>query len=764
MTTFEEAIKSGNGRLEFVWHVRGMPWAVTTSKEFATYLSSATTERRAMFGSDTYNAGANYFADEVDVWPLLEPPGPQTITNDDAMSALTGGTWTAKISDIPQTGASIWPHSARTSCVGLEGLQSLANPRIDRTIISARLGSALPKTETGLSFIDDSGSLLGTECAAASDADPLVLWIGSECMAITDGTTTSTTGTGKATYRGILGTVEQFHAPNRTLTGAPSLRIANAPLNGIQSRPYALYAFVYLPGSRADTVIGPAMVRHGKVSSNINYSNGMWSIECLPWWSWLDTDLTVPAANAPMAKYVLTRYGSDAFLDDYFPGFYDAHKKNFIARNPPHVVFREYDSATDTTSPDMTVWLCDEWESVTYDTVEDLENDICSEMTTASAADGFSRTYTRTPGGPACADLVDGDMCKIWGDLAVILQWGDYYRLPTQFFPDPADYPGLITGGFIYGKVAFDPPLFQPYWVAPFFPYKPLWPFSAGPWIDFPVVYGPGVAASMCSSWLSKVNWYTDEVNFPGVYHDVYSFNNMIESPWRQKPSYIVQWGWTKMTMPAPSDNKQLARVGYFPVPIDPVASEARLWVREDYSIQSLTAGSLMNLGTDDPEHPILSYDSTAINDLLGLELPSFSGWTSLGQFEVDDVGLGPVGNNYIVVGDLYETWDGEPTVVGIDTGDFDPNNKKYIVGQALIGYDQDSQSPLVPYDYWPLSQSFILEGDTLSEVFLAVLGHPGAGPTIAEAIQADHIPDYETIDWDLLDTMTSRRSQSIVS
>jgi hypothetical protein len=754
MTTFEEAIKSGTGRVEFVFHVRGMPWAATTSKDFADYLVGDAISRQAMFGADTYNGGANYFADDVDIWPILETPGLQTIANEDAMSALSGGNWTAKIADVPP-GAPAWPHSARTTIVGLEGLHAIANPRIDRSILSARIGSAFPKGEDILTLIDDAGGLLGTAADAASDASPLVLWVGGECMAAVDGSSSGTEGTAKVEYRGILGSVEQFHGPNKMLTSAPSLRVANAPLGGIQNRPYALFAFVYVDEGRSSTAIGPAMVRHGKVSSNISYSSGMWSVECLPWWSWLDTELTVPAVSAPMAKYVLSRYGND---EDMSAQLFQINR--FKDRNPAHVIFREYDSTTDTVSPLMEAWLCDEWESVTYDSIEDLEIDLCVAMTTESAANGFSWTYSRTNAGPGVSTLVDGDMVRIGGDLAVLLQWGDWIRDLDQYWPDLDTYPKLFyDANFLTAEMEFNALMVPQGFRAPHLPFKNFWISGQGYWDEVTTDVWT-VARQMCHSWNAKIRWRSPDLDYdwqPGMYLDKHSFANMTAAGQRKKPSYILQWGWSWITLPpwTGSAGGYYARVAAFPVPVDPDSGEARIWVRQDYDIQTITADSKITVGTDDPDNPILSFDGSGIGELLGIEPPSFAGFTSLGEATVDSVGAGGDATNYIVVKASTSLFNGSEIIKGLDNGQFDSSNRKYIVGQTLFGYNQDDPAPFVVPDHWPISQSFNLSGESLSEVFLAILGHPGAGPTVAEAIQADHIPDYTTIDWDMLDSMT---------
>lgn len=716
MTTFEEALANGTGRLEFVWHVRGMPWAVCTSKEFATHLAGDTTSRRAMFGSEKYDSDSRYFADYVDVYPFLEPPGPQTITNEDAMSALTGGTWTAQIADIPPWSAA-WTFSGRTSAAGLEGLQSIANPRVDTSILTGHISAALRKTETALSFDGDFGGRLGTACAAASDAAPIIVWIGGEAMSVTGGTSTGTTGTATIGARGILGSVEQYHGPNKTTFGAPAIRVANSPLGGIANRPYALWAFVFCTEGRSTSVIGPVLVRHGKVSSSVSFGNGEWSIECLPWWSWLDTEIDVTTVTAPLDKYILSRWRWDYLAESYGDSYSAVEKKKvFKGKHPPHAIVMEYVSLTDTWSR-YDVWLCLENEAVCYDTVLELEEAICAAMTTESAASGNTWTYEWSPVGPISHDLAEGDLYAVAGEIPILLGWKSITA---------ADGANVTISNSVNAD------------------------------------YIEEQRAVMLRDWMKRNTWgknlYDDYAEFMDgrwAWYDSEAIDEMGESitigesgfgfALSTKPAYILQWGWEDGTTTGGASVESFTKL--FSVPISTLdgLDKARIWINPDYDIQSIATDQRLQLGTYSTSHLIQRWPDP--------EDPTIS-FTTAAEFYAASIGAGGATANYIIVSDEINIGGVYPAFRGLDSGDSDYSEKKFQRGQTLFGF---SAGPLGEWDYWPISQSFDLKAEKLGTLFKGILGaNLAASDNVAEEIQADHIPWNDTIDWNQLDDMVS--------
>lgn len=709
MVAFAEALRGGLGRVEYIFHVAGMPWAVSTWQFPAGTLSSANLQ--TMFGSEHYNT-TSHFADVVDIWPFLQTPGPQMITNDDAMAKLDSGTWTAKISDLPP-GDPSWPFSARITASGLEGLQSIANPRIDRSIKSARIATTFPKLDTSLSFIDDDGGRLGTACAAASSAAPVVVWIGGEAMSVSGGTSSGTVGTATIEERGILGSVEQYHAPNKTLTGAPSIRVSDAPLNGIGNRPCNLWAVVL--DSSNSVISGPVKFRHGKVSGDISYDGGAWSVQVLPWWRWLDTELSVPACEAPMDKFVLSRWTEDEVDDHFWTG--DAAEL-FKNRNPPHIILCEYDSGTaDRTSVD--IWLCNEGTSVVYDTVAELEDAIITAM---NAASPHSWTYARSNIGPISADVVDDDVYSVGGDIPLLLQWGDWDRAVGQTWPTgPMTNSGfydVVTASYL-GPVRPDSNWFTSH------AYESVWAGANA-------INTPQKALEMQRNWISKIVW---DGSSGGAYYDAYSAGNSEFASPRPKPTYILQWGFAADTLGGTEFSWQQQPM--FPMPRE-AGGEARLYINQDYDVQGVDAASYVQIGSEDTDFPVLAaeYESYTVE-----------GWTSLSRALVASVGAGGASNNYLVLDSAegYQTASGNPAIRAIDCGGFDVNNLKFLVGQTLFGHE------LSNHDYWGISQTVDINSQYLSRIFKAILGHPVTA-SVPESIQADHVPDYDTIDWSSLD------------
>ncbi|MCP4640608.1 MAG: hypothetical protein GY851_09255 [bacterium] len=380
--TLTSALETGTAKVEYVFHVGGMPWAVHTSG--LTSISSA--YRRQMFGDEWYGV-AKYYANDVSLYPHLQTPGAQTVTMKDGVGTLDGGAWTAEILDLP-AGDSTFPHNQRTNIVGLEGVSAMANPRQDPTIGHADLWTAFGKAATTLSIDNDFADIIH-DGITAKGGDPYLLWIGGECVAAT----AEAAGSGYALdltvaggERGLFRSKKQSHHPRSVNTSAP-IKVCSAPLNGIAARPYYLWAI--LVDDDGTPIDDPHLLRHGKVGQQVSYQPGrsMWNVQCLPWWKWLDTDIHIDAFEGHLAKFTFSRPkdGGDT---------------------PPHMQLREWDSGAwgDT----LDIWLCGDGSAdavVTYDTIEELFNAIGDACTAASTADGTNDyVYDCSPVGPWSED------------------------------------------------------------------------------------------------------------------------------------------------------------------------------------------------------------------------------------------------------------------------------------------------------------------------------------------------------------------------
>jgi len=303
-SNFNAAIKSGNARIEYIWHVGGMPWAVSTSQQLINNLTSA--HRRHMFGDepDTLPDTGTYFADHVDIYPLLQRPGKQTVTLHDAEAELTGGGWDVEIANLPVVPS--WPYSKRTNIHGLEGLQAIANPLSDGGIDNAVLDADVTKLSSAVKITEDIGGNLETAFTAASSSAPKVIWVGQECIAANGWAAGSNSATIGAGWRGLLRSKQQSHYTNKS--SSTSTRVCDAPLNGIGNRPCYLWAFVVdVDGVPLDDE--PAKLRFGKVSSDISSQDdgSLYRVKCLPWWAWMDHELEGTSGVGQLKKYYFSK-------------------------------------------------------------------------------------------------------------------------------------------------------------------------------------------------------------------------------------------------------------------------------------------------------------------------------------------------------------------------------------------------------------------------------------------------------------------------
>lgn len=698
---FYEQIEHGQGRVEYIFHIGGMPWAVATSTDAISALSAA--NRRTMFGSETYDVATKYWADCVDIYPFLETPGAQSVKCVDGFGKLDGGNWNALIADLPAK-PTLWTHGSR-SIYGLEGLQAMATPRVDSTIAAGRISSACGKTATTLSWEDDLGSLLYTDANAASVTAPKVAWIGGECVAFVsavdnvDGSYTGTMTSGVDVNRGLLNSHRCYHAPNRFQNGSPSEAICEYPLNGIIGRPYYLWAVVLDESS--SIVSGPVKFRHGKVGTDLNYDGEFWSVQCLPWWKWLDTELEIPKVESHMSGYIFSR-PKDEWGD-------------MSAECYPHIRLGEYVYST-TTLKWVDVWLCDEDDTVYFKTLDELEAAILVALNAAST-NGW--TYIMTDMGPIPQDLTAGasppvnpdyDAVFYAGNLPFILGW---LHLTEQFTDSNAEKYAEFNDDCANGK-----------WVS--------------------VGYGsPGDTLSFypdeprCLTYNADLKYYAD-------------LNGTLPAHYKlKKPRYIYQYYMQHSTMADYGgvwdwlSGYEYARRG-FPIPPEPVSGEHRVYMDPATDLQTLTSADIVQVGSPDI-YKLGSAELSTSSSFLG---PGTATLSTLSNFAVSSVGSGGDADNYIVVAQMTEESSSEETSIWSRVTGNDPLNKGLFFPAEMIFWNEEAQ----PDDPWVVSQLYDVKTDTVGNIFKAILGQTVSGVNVSEPFQADWIPDYDTIDWTVLD------------
>jgi len=692
---FAQALARGNAHVEYIWHVGGMPWAVATSSTIISALSQA--HRQTMFGSEAYNGAATYFADEVDIWPYLEVPGAQSVRIEDGFGEIDGGTWNAILADLPVKPT--WPHGNRTIW-GLEGIQSIANPRVDNTVKGAKVASIMGKADTTIKFTDDPGASLYHAINAASDASPFICWIGGEAIAFTscvDNADGSYTATTTADLRHILNSKACYHAPNRSGNiGMPAERICEQPLNGIIGRPAYLWAFVL---DEADAVLaGPVKYRHGKVGGDVKYDGeGHWSVQNLPWWKWIDTEIDTRVVRARMDDYVLSRPHAD-----WGPG---------NDQSEPHMQFREYIYATNTWTNWLDVWLCVEGATVHYASCAELEDALIAEMNVVSAASGNGWTYIKTARGPVSYDLTisgapstpvadtEQDWYFISGHIPMMLNWGLGFGkngTPHQWFRNESR--------------------------------KNKW-----------VVWYKGSDYRYENS-VTQHNYLYGQwgLMILGFSYTTLNTDAMIYTPahFGERPLYMLQWWYQSDTLPGGwSELNWWQPTRQFPIPetvIDAVGTPA-IWIDPAHDITSMAASSVVQMGAEDIL--IGEGEETTV--------------CTLSNFLESSVGTGTATTNYIVAAVLPPDT-GHPAVCAVPNYN-ETSPKRIFYPGEILWFSKICHNT----DPWPIIQSFDVRASSLGDMYKAIFGETVAGCNVAEEIQADHIPDYQTVDWTTLDQLT---------
>lgn len=709
--TFAGALAHGHGRLEFVFHVGGMPWAVASSADMVTALTNA--NKRVIFGSETYNGGSNYWADDVDVYPMLERVDAQTISVKDGLSNLDGGTWSAKIADGPVR-PTLWTHGTR-NIWGLEGLASVANPRVDGTIAASRIAKQVDKADTSVTWSEDYGAALYTKANAASAAAPKVAWIGGECLAFTtavDNSDGSYTGTTASGLRGLLNSKKCHHYVNNYDSGSPAEAIVEYPLNGLIGRPYYLWAFIL---NDANTIAeGPVKYRHGKVGG-VEFDDSVWSVQCLPWWKWLDTELAITPVIAHMDKYVFSRPDTDwGGLSAYVM---------------PHLRFWEAEASSDIAANVSTmadVWLCSEGQTVTYDTIEELNDALISAINTASPN---SWEYHMTPDGPRslCAGS-EYDFTVYWGMLPFVLGWCKNSRKPDA--PISAEWIAATEDAharFADACSTYTWPLIDPLsdWynksptdfgtvIPPSHPYSPHWSVCA-----------PSSVGSESSI----------------IYYDSVVYPEYILQWWYQPATCPVPfWGADESWMPDPNPFYVLSQ--FFPVPEEQSSGEPKIYVKPEYNIQTLIADEFVRIGGEDYEKKLDSH--TNFGDIFDHTI------TPLSTAKVASVGAGGASANYIVPA-FHSGMAAIPSIMSKCVNEEVAPKKLFSCGEMMF-YNK----ALHERDPWEIAQYFDISGGSLGSIFKAILGETVTGVSVPEAVQSDHIPDYDTVDWSGLDALVS--------
>jgi hypothetical protein len=187
-TAWRQKLKSvldqGGGRIEYLLHIGGYPYAVATSPAVISALEANLDIKRRIFGKVSLTNGAgttSYPADTCTTYLGLQCPTDQKFSLERDTGMLSGGNWQAKLAldEIPR----VYSYRNDQAIVGYDGISNVPDPFSDSSICYGEMTAHLFKDSASLALSDNTGALSAKIAANASSDLPTYLWIGTECIA-----------------------------------------------------------------------------------------------------------------------------------------------------------------------------------------------------------------------------------------------------------------------------------------------------------------------------------------------------------------------------------------------------------------------------------------------------------------------------------------------------------------------------------------------------------------------------------------------------
>ena len=435
-TDFHELIKlHGSGNIQFVWHVAGYPYAVCTTPTTRDALDdgsvSALAARKRIFGTESVDGSPDYYwatdTDATPIFPVLRQPGKQSWSIHESKGVLQGGDWSVELSDLPDTGHT-WDHVS-TQFRGLEGIHRIVQPYQDTSVAHGFLRSDFlrGKGEAGdeLEVEEAAGTALHTAINAHANSRKL-LWIGQECVCA-DLSTQTDPSNGQPDYNAIRITTNADGDPSRGIyrsreqdhfvdddTGSTAL-VTEAPLSIVDK-----YCWLWaVPIDTDGTLLSlPVIVREGVVKAGIKTSKGRTTIPIHSPLVGLKTKTKIPNHfGARPARYIFSREtGASSTVDDLIYDFGQC----------PHLVIREchaYSGADNTyTWYNKNIWLCDHGDSVEFDTYDEVIDAVLDELSKCATSDATahnSQVSGATSSGTPLSNPNDDERVQLWFNYGV---------------------------------------------------------------------------------------------------------------------------------------------------------------------------------------------------------------------------------------------------------------------------------------------------------------------------------------------------------
>ena len=697
--SFADDMIAGGGKYAAVFHIAGMPWAVTTSTELVAALADPDhfgtnsqkqqhTYRRLLFG-EQWVAGAPqcYPSDHVQIVPSLDPDlGKQSISYDES-KGLTGGGWSVKF-ERDAHGAE-YSHFRTGAVAGTyDGLDVMPDPIYDATVKTGVLAADWDGSGNGAGTLTwglDTGLLdLVVDNSAASN--PVYAWTQSSCIGLDDDGLGTNTANG---YGGCLRTVRE--KINVITTDGGSTMIASAPMTTI----VGMAAILYLIPMTADGEIVdidqagsttladytlPIILREGPVQPNPTFSADEWKISCGFFEDFMNVDIPAEEFNGELRGYRFHRQSATSIQHVQMG----------------HLELLDYDDVA-VAYQRTSIWLCDAGDSVYFGSKTALAEALNTELADRTHSDivGYpkNKEYSVSYKLMHCSDPTVDMPTFINGPCAWILRLG--------LTPYSADNMSLGPCGALE----------TPRWEVHFDPYTYLY---VGVTVGAPP---PELGWQFVPNTLNPTRYWNGAWdNKPPGYMKYYY-------QWNFRSDYHCELGWYEPDSEPWLKNARL--VDRYPVPYHTSDPRYRLAIDYEYNAQTFDDGEDFTVGgPSNLYHLTGKVDSTADNYIV-----------------VDDQDADGTGVTQLkALGTAYNTLGDEPSSM--------------FWGQPL--YYWPALHP--DGDPFPVSTNREISSDSLVNLFKGVMGDSTA-LAVPRRTAVYHVPDAwddtydmrEVIDWDRL-------------
>ena len=343
---FNEFLKYGGGNVVYIYHVAGLPFALTSG-----FITTDLSE--LIFGpldlSSMKPCDDGFFLQGV-----MHPADRAEFSLDDKTGLIAGGN-TKVVVDKRHYGVDwdtrieTWP----SAFVGLPGFDFIPEIGATSGIGWAILKESIQKDSAQIKITDQTNSLI-TDYIDSQDY--VYLWLGDECVAVSGYSGsgpeyTLTVLSGGGNYgRGCFRTRPQGHYTDAQGT-APTI-VSTVPLGSIAGRPCYIWATVVDDSFNVVLDEGAFCVYHGRVQPHISVDESRVVIPVEHWINNLKQDFRVRQLNGNLTGYLFTRGDEGSNYTKNDEGDPDPRWST------PHLQVSEY-ITSGSRRKEWALWLCE---------------------------------------------------------------------------------------------------------------------------------------------------------------------------------------------------------------------------------------------------------------------------------------------------------------------------------------------------------------------------------------------------------------------